>query len=174
MSPLLSSSIDCFHRRPAATRICLVLVRRPAQIASAVDTLGHECALVIYQNHNFLLKFNRFHPHIAKRNNCVDLNFYVRNLAGSTLIHWVTQSVHLICNIMAGYRANTTRWPNAGLMLAQRRRRWANISPALVQRVVFAGRCPAIHHLAVLSLAVEAVCGFSYWILGYLIYTVGD
>ena len=23
---------------------------------------------------------------------------------------------------------NTTRWPNAGLMLAQRRRRWANIS----------------------------------------------
>ena len=35
--------------------------------------------------------------------------------------------------------ANTTRWPNAGLMLAQRRRRWANISPALGQRVVFAG-----------------------------------
>ena len=34
---------------------------------------------------------------------------------------------------------NTIRWPNAGLMLAQRRRRWANISPALGQRVVFAG-----------------------------------
>ena len=25
-------------------------------------------------------------------------------------------------------------WTNAGLMLAQRRRRWANIKPALVQR----------------------------------------
>ena len=35
---------------------------------------------------------------------------------------------------------NTRRWPNAGLMLAQRRRRWANISPTLGQRLVFAGR----------------------------------
>ena len=32
--------------------------------------------------------------------------------------------------------ANTICWPNAELMLAQRRRRWANISPALGQRVV--------------------------------------
>ena len=37
------------------------------------------------------------------------------------------------------YPAYTTRWPNAGLMLVQRRRRWANIRPALGQRVVFAG-----------------------------------
>ena len=29
------------------------------------------------------------------------------------------------------YPANTTRWPNAGLMLAHRLRLWANISPAL-------------------------------------------
>ena len=34
--------------------------------------------------------------------------------------------------------ANTTRWPNAGLMLAHRLRRSANISPALGQHVVFA------------------------------------
>ena len=34
---------------------------------------------------------------------------------------------------------STTDFPNAGLMLAQRRRRWANISPALGQRVVFDG-----------------------------------
>ena len=33
--------------------------------------------------------------------------------------------------------ANTTRQPIAGLMLAQRRRRWANINPALGRRVVF-------------------------------------
>ena len=33
----------------------------------------------------------------------------------------------------------TSIWTNAGLMLAQRRRRWSNISPALGQRVVFAG-----------------------------------
>ena len=35
--------------------------------------------------------------------------------------------------------ANTRHWTNAGLMLAQRRRRWDNISPALVQCLVFAG-----------------------------------
>ena len=43
-------------------------------------------------------------------------------------------------------------WPNTGLMLGQRRRRWINIKPALCQRIVFAGyRGPrvAIHnHLA--------------------------
>ena len=32
--------------------------------------------------------------------------------------------------------ANTICWPNAGLLLAQRRSRWANISPALGQRLV--------------------------------------
>ena len=32
-----------------------------------------------------------------------------------------------------------TRWPNAGLMLAHRLRRWANIIPALGPRVVEAG-----------------------------------
>ena len=32
----------------------------------------------------------------------------------------------------------TRRWTSAGLMLAQRRRRWTNIKPSLVQRVVFA------------------------------------
>ena len=36
---------------------------------------------------------------------------------------------------------NTRRWPNAGLMLGQRRRRWANINSALGQRLVFAGNC---------------------------------
>ena len=30
-----------------------------------------------------------------------------------------------------------TRYPNTGLILAQRRRRWANISPAKGQRLVF-------------------------------------
>ena len=35
--------------------------------------------------------------------------------------------------------ANTRRGPNAGLMLGQRRRRWANINPALGPRLVLAG-----------------------------------
>ena len=40
---------------------------------------------------------------------------------------------------MNGLPANTRRLPNAGLMLAHRLRRWANISPALDERVVLAG-----------------------------------
>ena len=37
------------------------------------------------------------------------------------------------------YPANTSRWPNVGLMLGQRRRRWANIKPTLGQHLVFEG-----------------------------------
>ena len=36
--------------------------------------------------------------------------------------------------------ANTRRWPSVGLMLGQRRRQWANISPTLDQRLLFAGQ----------------------------------
>ena len=35
--------------------------------------------------------------------------------------------------------ANTRQWTNVGLMLAQCRRRWANIKPVLIQFIVFAG-----------------------------------
>ena len=38
-----------------------------------------------------------------------------------------------------------TRRANAGLMLGQRRRRWANINPALVQCPVFAGEAQHSH-----------------------------
>ena len=43
--------------------------------------------------------------------------------------------------------ANTTRCPNAGLMLPHRLRRWGNISPALGQRVVFAGLSGSVNAL---------------------------
>ena len=32
-------------------------------------------------------------------------------------------------------------WANVGLMLVQRRKRWANIKPTLAQRLMFAGVC---------------------------------
>ena len=35
-------------------------------------------------------------------------------------------------------KASTTQWPSVGLMLGQRRRRWANIKPTLGQQCVFA------------------------------------
>ena len=36
---------------------------------------------------------------------------------------------------------NTKLWPNIGLMLGHRRRRWPNINPALGQSFLFAGEC---------------------------------
>ena len=36
------------------------------------------------------------------------------------------------------FPANTKRWNSDGLMLGKRRRRWASITPALVERLVFA------------------------------------
>ena len=38
-----------------------------------------------------------------------------------------------------GFPAYTRRWPNVGLLLGQRRRRWANSKPTLGQRLMFAG-----------------------------------
>ena len=44
--------------------------------------------------------------------------------------------------------ANTRHWPNVGLMLGQRRRRWNNISPTLSQHLVFVWKiCPNIFSL---------------------------
>ena len=37
--------------------------------------------------------------------------------------------------------ASMGRWSNAGSLLGQRRRQWANIEPATDQRPVFAGNC---------------------------------
>ena len=38
--------------------------------------------------------------------------------------------------------ANMRHWPNVGLLLGQRRRRWANSNPTLGQRLMFAGIVP--------------------------------
>ena len=50
------------------------------------------------------------------------------------------------------FPANTICWPNAGLMLAQRRRRWDNFKPALGQQIVFAGLAAAASDLEFLRL----------------------
>ena len=54
-------------------------------------------------------------------------------LSDHIMLTWHTLTV------VTGTRANTTPSTNVGLMLAQRRRRWANIKPTLDQRLVFAG-----------------------------------
>ena len=42
-----------------------------------------------------------------------------------------------------GYPSKMRRWTNVGFMLGQRRRRWANIKPTLIQRLMFAGNFTA-------------------------------
>ena len=59
-------------------------------------------------------------------------NCYRSQLNYSKSAIWADTDIRLI-------PANTTHWSNVGLMLGQRRRRWANIKPTLFQSVVFAG-----------------------------------
>ena len=51
---------------------------------------------------------------------------------------WVSRALYSLLT-QALISPDTRRWPNAGLMLGQRRRRWANINTVLAQRLVFAG-----------------------------------
>ena len=50
--------------------------------------------------------------------------------------------VAIIARLLQGYTANTRHSTNAGLMLAQHLRRWTNIKPTLVQRLVLTGYSP--------------------------------
>ena len=50
------------------------------------------------------------------------------------------------------YPENTIHWANAGLLLVQRRRRWANINPALAQCIVFAGILSGLGYTSPVSL----------------------
>ena len=62
-----------------------------------------------------------------------DVLLYFRPLICSSQISFV--SVRSLC--LSCRRSNTRRSPNAGLLLAHRLRRWANISPVLGYHVVF-------------------------------------
>ena len=53
----------------------------------------------------------------------------------------LSSSVQLVSvrSLLPCRRSSTRHWPNDGLMLAHRLRRWPSIKPAVVQRFVFAG-----------------------------------
>ena len=57
--------------------------------------------------------------------------------------------------------AKTRRSLNAGLMLAQRRRRWANIKPALSERPVLTGKVGILNGFASAVLNRNWCCGVS-------------
>ena len=62
--------------------------------------------------------------------------------------------------------ANTRCWPNAGLTVVQCRRRWANIKPALDQRLVFAETPPNVrdplHSKSGLAGSNYSLCGIEW------------
>ena len=41
--------------------------------------------------------------------------------------------------MISHYQVNMRRWPNVGLLLGHRRRRWANSEPTVGQRLMFTG-----------------------------------
>ena len=49
----------------------------------------------------------------------------------------ISGMIHL--DTVRQYPANMRRWHNVGLLLGQRRRRWANSTPTISQRPMFAG-----------------------------------
>ena len=61
-----------------------------------------------------------------------------RQTACTYKLCWHSSATHQL-RIAYSFPANTIHWANAGLMLAQRRRRWANIKPALAQCIVLSG-----------------------------------
>ena len=77
-----------------------------------------------------------------------DYNWSISSVEIVTLFAWSNREISRVSRIhnTTKYIAsgsnpdNTRRWPNVGLMLGQRRRRWASVSPTLGQCFVFAGK----------------------------------
>ena len=72
----------------------------------------------------------------AQRN---DPRFCMSAICGWNLQFQILIQLHWDTFSPAHFPANTRHWANVGLMLGQRRRRWTNIKPILVQCLVFAG-----------------------------------
>ena len=77
--------------------------------------------------------------------------------------------------------ANTRRWINVGLMLAQRLRRWTNIKPTMVHGIVFTGRyiqrahwCPSVGFDYDLIIWNNRPFHFSSTYLPAVCFTVGE
>ena len=86
--------------------------------------------------HNLSGQYFGMYPNSTCSQNAVSAYFTIKHILhfGFAEISWpqhVVIPMHII--------SNTRRWTNAGLKLAHRLRRWPNINPALVQRLVFAG-----------------------------------
>ena len=71
-------------------------------------------------------------------------------IRGNKLQVPVTKRPMLTTDLIAGRpkerksKQNMRRWPNIGLLLAHRLRRWANSKPALGQRLMVAGYSPTV------------------------------
>ena len=77
-----------------------------------------------------------FNLYVIKKNVFSDLRMTLSNMTPGFHIFWKHQrsSVHTATFV---YPANLKRSPNVGLLLGQRRRRWANSKSTMGQRLLF-------------------------------------
>ena len=78
------------------------------------------------------------------RPTCLSQCWFIVGPASQTMVqHWaIVVSKSRVCRdqaiwSVADIPVNSRRWPNAGLILSQRRRPWTNTKPTLGERVVF-------------------------------------
>ena len=84
-----------------------------------------------------ILKYNISHQS-SKRPSCDELYTIFYTLCWKYTL-WCKNATIELKGLLPNNRHNSRSWTNAGLMLDQRRRRWASIKTALVQRLVIAG-----------------------------------
>ena len=107
--------------------ICLWNTVEGGRLILYEDYNGHLCSIKLRTHSKTQFRLNR----LLVGHSLMSLGF---------LIYWLKpRGYYFSWEIKCSDPANTRRWPNAGLLLAQRRRRWVNISPALSQSLVFTG-----------------------------------
>ena len=82
--------------------------------------------------------------------------YYFLSLGTSLVLSLVSS-----CRHRAAVDVNMRRWPNAGLMLGHRRRRWTNITPTLGQRLVW-----PLFYLLFAPLTLRIVVGSRSYVVG--------
>ena len=118
----LTSESDVYRRQILTSKIDPLTERVTLSFPCTLDVRGDETKVNVAKNvvfcFTFTFSFSFFYP-----------SFYSAILTSVTMI---------FCRIPA----STRHWTTVGLMLSRRRRQWANINPALVQCLVFAGMHP--------------------------------
>ena len=121
----------------------LPLIRYAGGLADKIGSVNRKTRIVyqwctITWNYMLYLLQNNIPPYdsIAVTTHCDSERWVL------TVVLTQTGAQRIGCLTLGLYPAITGRWSNVALMLGQRRGQWANIKPALDQRLVSAGHRP--------------------------------